>query len=394
MTAGAGRGPTDGRPMHVVHLTSSTFFGGPERQMLGLAQGLRGRAESFFLSFGEDGKCEEFLAEARRRAYFADRLQHDTPYLLAALNELKGKLTELDADVLLCHGYKAILLGRRAARRLNIPVVAVSRGWTGESWWVQLYEKLERRELKHFDQVVCVSAGQAEKVRACGVADDRLTTIRNAARLGAFPSPSPAGRAKLESFAASSGDYLIVTGARLSPDKGINVLIEAAHRVMDHHPGARFIVFGSGPERHHLEQLIAMNDLGHAFALAGFSEVLDHLLPNADLMVLPSLTEGLPNIVLEASAAGVPVVATAVGGTPEAVVDSETGWLVPAEDPEQLADAVTKLLSDPGKRQRMGQAGREFVRTEFSFAKQAQQYLDLFARLGLRQPAMTRSAAA
>jgi glycosyltransferase involved in cell wall biosynthesis len=218
--------------------------------------------------------------------------------------------------------------------------------------------------------------------------------IRNAARIGGFPTPNAIGRARLAAFAPSPGNFLIVTGARLSADKGINVLIEAAHRVVEQHPGARFIVFGAGPEKHHLEQLIQMNDLGHAFALAGFNDSLDQLLPNADIMALPSLTEGLPNIVLEASAAGVPVVATAVGGTPEAVVDGETGLLVAAEDPVALADAINKLLADPARRERMGRAGREFVRTEFSFAKQAQQYLELLARMGLRQPVWPRSLAA
>jgi glycosyltransferase involved in cell wall biosynthesis len=163
---------------------------------------------------------------------------------------------------------------------------------------------------------------------------------------------------------------------------------------LDHHSGARFIIFGSGAERHHLEQLIEMNDLGYAVRLAGFRQDLDQLWPNADLMVLPSLNEGLPNVVLEASAAGVPVVATAVGGTPEAVVDGETGCLVPPDDPITLANVITDLLSHQKKRKRMGDSGREFVRKNFSFAIQAQDYLELFGRLGIGQPSHCRVAAA
>lgn len=380
--------------MRLVHLTSSTFYGGPERQMLGLAEGLRGRAESFFLSFAEGGQCQDFLSEAHRRAFFADQLQYDTPHLIAAFGELKHRVAELEADALLCHGYKAIMLGRRAARSLRLPAIAVSRGWTAENWRVRLYESIERRELRQCDAVVAVSAGQAEKVRTAGVPEHKINIIRNAARASAFRSANPIGRARLAALAPTSGEFLIMTAARLSPEKGINVLIDAAHRVLDHHPGARFIVFGSGPERHHLEQLIEMNDLGHAVRLVGFRDDLDHLWPNADLMVLPSLSEGLPNVVLEASAAGVPVVATAVGGTPEAVVDGETGLLIQPDDPVALAKAITDLLADPAKCRNMGEAGREYVRTRFSFANQAQQYFELLTRLGVGRSNYQRAAAA
>ena len=95
--------------------------------------------------------------------------------------------------MLLCHGYKANLVGRRAARSANVPVIAVSRGWTGESWRVRLYEALDRRELPFFDHVISVSSGQAAKVIDAGVPPDGVTVIRNSARTGAFPAPSTEG---------------------------------------------------------------------------------------------------------------------------------------------------------------------------------------------------------
>src|SRR4051812_36187577 len=115
--------------MIVVHLTASTLFGGPERQMLGLAHALAAPCRSAFLSFAEGGHCHAFLDEARRQGFLAQALQHDTPHLLGAVRELGELLGDLRADVLCCHGYKANLLGRLAARRLRVPVVAVSRGW-------------------------------------------------------------------------------------------------------------------------------------------------------------------------------------------------------------------------------------------------------------------------
>ena len=151
--------------------------------MLGLAAALPPAVRTTFVSFAEGGRCEAFLAEVRRRGFGAQALRHDTPHLLAATTELVECLRGLEADFLLCHGYKSILLGRIAARRLGVPAAAVSRGWTGESRKVRIYEWLERRTLRFMDHVVCVSEGQADKVRRwCGLTAGRLSTIHNSAR--------------------------------------------------------------------------------------------------------------------------------------------------------------------------------------------------------------------
>src|SRR5207245_1276817 len=146
--------------MVIVHLTASPFLGGPERQMLGLAQSLAADCRSVFFSFAEDGRCRPFLEEARRQGFEAHALKGDTPHFAAAVDELADQLRHLRADVLCCHGYKADLLGRWAARRHKIPVVAVSRGWTGENVRVRLFEALDRLHLRWMDHVVCVSEGQ------------------------------------------------------------------------------------------------------------------------------------------------------------------------------------------------------------------------------------------
>src|SRR5260370_42161370 len=103
--------------MNVVHLTASTFYGGPERQMLGLARSLAGAGRSMFLSFAESGRCRAFLKEAERQGFAARALEHDTPHLIRALRGLTERLRAMPSDVLGCHGYQANLLGRIAAPR-------------------------------------------------------------------------------------------------------------------------------------------------------------------------------------------------------------------------------------------------------------------------------------
>lgn len=370
--------------MRLVHLTSSTFFGGPERQMLGLARAMRADVHSTFASFPEDGRSGAFLDEARAAGFAAVALAADFPNVRSALREVTALAHGAACDVLLCHGYKAHILGRLAARRVGIPAVAVSRGWTGESARVKLYEWLDRRHLRLMDHIVCVSEGQAAKVRRwCRVPAKRLSVIRNSARRAAFETRDPAARDRLLAFFPSNGgvSQVVLAAGRLSPEKGFGVLVEAAATICRENPGAGVVLFGEGTLRTQLEQCVDRLGLNSRIVLPGFRHDLDVLIGAADVVVLPSFTEGLPNVALEASVAGVPVVATAVGGTPEVIADSLSGFLIPPGRPEAIAAKVNVLLSDSNLRAGMGAAGRMRMLAEFTFEAQAAAYLRLLRSL-------------
>jgi len=285
--------------------------------------------------------------------------------------ELAGRIRELGVDVLCCHGYKADLIGLLAGRRAKVPVIAMSHGWTAETWKVRVYEALDRACLRRMDRVVCVSEGQAEKVRRAGVRPDRVTVIRNAVRAERFDRSDAADRHVMEAMFPQAPERIVGSAGRLSPEKGFGVLVEAAAIVARSDPGAGFIHFGDGPLREAISRRIEELGLERRFILAGFRDDLDRFLPHWDLSVLPSFTEGLPTVVLESYAAGIPVVATAVGGTPEAVADGVDGYLVPPGDPIALARRILDLLKDEDKRRDMGLLGRDRVRAEFTFGAQA-----------------------
>ncbi len=386
--------------MNLVHLTSSTFFGGPERQMLGLAESLPDFVRTTFISFAEGGRSEAFLSEVRSRGFGAAAMKSDFPRVFATLRELTAQLQfcRYDETVLLCHGYKANILGRIAARRLGIPAVAVSRGWTGENRKVRAYEWLDRRHLRFMDRVVCVSGGQAAKVRRwCSVPEQRLSVIRNSARLSAFVKRDVGAREKLLGYFAQAGGThpgkIVLAAGRLSPEKGFGVLVEAAATILRDDPSAGVAIFGEGVLRPDLERRIAELGLTGRVVMPGFTSQLDSLIAAADIVVLPSFTEGLPNVALEASAAGVPVVATAVGGTPEVIADRETGFLVPPGESEILAAKVSELLRDGSLRRQFGDAGRTRMQDLFTFASQADAYLKLFDELLHTSRAALRVAA-
>jgi glycosyltransferase involved in cell wall biosynthesis len=367
--------------MVIVQLMASPFLGGPERQVLGLALSLPAGYRSVFLSFSEGGRCRPVLQEARRHGLEAVELTHNVGAFRSAVSEVAAHLRRLRADVLCCNGYKPNLVGLLAARRVGVPAIAVSHGWTAATWKVRLNEALDRLVLRWVDCVVCVSEGQAARVRRAGVPAEHVAVIRNAVPPDAFVAPEPAWRNRIREFFPRPPRRVVGAAGRLSPEKGFGVLVDAASVVTRADPDAGFIVFGDGPLREALGRRIAERGLQDRFILAGFRTDLQQFLPVLDLAVLSSFTEGLPVVLLEALAAGVPAVATAVGGTPEVIDDGIHGYLVPPGDPQALARRILDCLRDDAARRAMGARGRQRVCEQFTFATQSVQYQRLFERL-------------
>ncbi len=376
--------------MRIVQLMASPFVGGPERQVLGLAGALPAEYETVFLSFSERGLCRPFLEHARQRGFESIELSENAPHLRRAVREVAGHLRRLGADVLCCNGYKPDVIGWRAARRAGVPVVAVSHGWTAATLKVRINECLDRLVLRWMDRIVCVSAAQADRVRRAGVNAERIVVIRNAIHTEPFDNADPAYRSRMQSWFSRPRRRIIAAAGRLSPEKGFDRFIAAAALVAKRDADAGFVLFGEGPLREALTRQIDACGLAGTFVMAGFRTDIERFLPSCDLLVLSSWTEGLPVIVLEALAAGVPVVATAVGGTPEVVYDGVNGYLVSPGDTVALAQRIRDALSDEIQRRVMGEQGRQLIRQEFTFEFQAKEYQRLFSSLIHPQSAIHR----
>jgi glycosyltransferase involved in cell wall biosynthesis len=355
--------------MRIVHLMASPFFGGPERQVLGLARSLPAECQTVFLSFAERGLSQPFLEQACAAGCQAVCLKENAPHFLRAAREVADWLRRLDADVLCTSGYKPDLIGWLAARQASVPVVAIAHGWTAATLKVRLYEWLDRLVMRRMDAVVCVSEAQAVKVRRAGVRPEQAPVIRNAIRAEMFGQPDPQCRETLLNLFPQRPERIVAAAGRLSPEKGFDVLIDAVALLAPHHPKVGFVLFGDGPLHDKLTKRIAERGLQGRLILTGFRPDLERVLPVCDLAVSSSHTEGLP------------VVATSVGGTPEAVEDGVTGWLVPPGDPAALARRTAELLASSETMRAMGAAGQRRVAQHFTFAAQAEQYLALLRRL-------------
>jgi glycosyltransferase involved in cell wall biosynthesis len=223
------------------------------------------------------------------------------------------------------------------------------------------------------DRVVPVSEDAATVVRQIErVPGRKVRVIRNGIDLDRFPFVHRNGQ--------HTGKHAVHV-ARLCISKDQSTLLHAARRVLDIEPDFRLTLVGDGADREALLALKKTLGLDERVMFLGERDDVHPILAGADLFVLSSVEEGIPLTILEAMAAGLPVVATAVGGNPEVVLPNETGLLVPPQSPQMLADAILILLRDPNRARRMGAAGRNRVEQQFDVRKVVGSYEALYERL-------------
>ncbi len=234
------------------------------------------------------------------------------------------------------------------------------------------------------DRIIANSEAVRDWLLSLGVDGDKIQVIPNGVDIAAaalerrdFPIRRELG--------VDPNVPVVAVVCRLNPGKGLEDFLEAAVRVRQRYPSARFLIVGDSrvnpAYKTALEDLCGRLNLKHTVIFTGERHDVQRLLPEVNVSVLPSLSEGLSNSVLEAMAARLPVVATRVGGNPEIVENEKTGLLVPPRDAEALSNAIIRILESPDLAKRFGEAGRERVATRFSLEAMVRSTEDLYMSL-------------
>lgn len=282
-----------------------------------------------------------------------------------------GALSDLVAaervDVLHCHDNVTNMLVGLSRRRFPGATVASAFGWWEINLKLRFLYAAERRlALPRFDAVYTVSDDMAGKLRRSGVAADRIDVIRTGIDAGLW---SPRGRrAELRAAWGIPPEATVLgTVGRISAEKGHDHLLGAVRRLTDRHPGLVVLLAGKGPDMERLAGLARGMNLADRLIMPGYVADGAAAYEAMDIAVMPSvLDEGLPTAALEAQAAGLPIVASDIGGTRETLVDGGTGRLAPPGDADALAVALAPLVEDPALRARMGAAAQARILGEFS----------------------------
>ncbi|HEY2434199.1 MAG TPA: glycosyltransferase [Vicinamibacterales bacterium] len=356
----------------VAHVVLSLQPGGLERLVCDLSVATaRMGARVFVYCLDEKGR----LAPALESEGIAVKLVGRRAGLgLGLIPRLRRLLLADKIDVLHTHGVDPMLYAGWAARLAGTPVRVHTQHDT------MLETKGWRHRLKFrlagpaFHSVVAVSR-MTEQIVARHYRGRGLRTIANGIDVERFRVRT--GAEDGERRTAGAG-LVIGTVARLAPEKAIDSLIDAFSTVQRAIPNCRLVIVGDGPERESLHARVRELRLESRVEFAGHQQSVERFVRDFDLFVLPSRTEGIPLAMLEAMATGIPVVATAVGGVPEVIVNGESGVLVAPNDSLALSAALIRVLSDPTLRARLGESGAKQVRGSFSLASMAARYRALY----------------
>jgi len=381
-------------PVPIVQLVTNFNLGGTERHVSNLARLL------------DRSRFEVHLACLRRSGEFLQPVEHECgvvaeypirrlygPATLRRQLQFARDLRRRRIQVVHTYGFYANVFGLPAARLARAPLIIASIRDTGDHLSASR-RRLQRLACRLADCVLVNAEAVRQRLLAEGFPAHKIAVIRNGINLGGFISPR--GRDALRrTLGLPAFGPLVTVVSRLNPMKGIEHFLQAAERIVERLPEVRFLVVGDcepSPARTsyraRLEALAARLGLDGRVLFLGFRSDVADLLAASTVSVLPSLSEGLSNVLLESMAVGVPVVATRVGGNPEAVEHGVTGLLVRPGDASALAHAVALLLEHPHLAKWYGQAARQRVQERFSDQGMVRAtedfYLDWLTREGRR----------
>ncbi len=337
-------------------VTDSLEIGGAERHVVDLAIALSEGGHHVRVACSQGGRLEDALHEA------------EVPVHVVMSQLVKRRISETYAgrltaivwdwapDLIHAHVHASANAAAIAARETGTPLIVTEHT---EGWWKDPAAQREGRLAYSLSRhIIAVSRPiQSRLIESEHIPRARVTCIPNAVRRAPFPLNSP--------IQTGPGSPIVGVVARLQPEKGLFVFLDAVARVAPQLPQTRFILVGDGPMRDALRARVRHLGVDSRIRFLVSSGDARALLPSFDLLVVPSLTEGSPLITLEAMAAGVPILATCVGGIPDQIHHEREGLLVPPSDPEALADGMCRILADRTLAKRLAVAGRCRVESEF-----------------------------
>ncbi|HEU4939336.1 MAG TPA: glycosyltransferase [Vicinamibacterales bacterium] len=362
--------------MFSLHIDTARTWRGGQNQVLTTLMGLRALGHRTMLVAHSEGELRQRAAEGLDLVPLAPKTELD----LTAAWRLSRLLRQLKPDVIHAHDPHGVAMAALAlsmsTQIVKPPLVASRR--------VDFHlrgNSLSRWKYRQVDCFICASEAIRQILVGDGVPESRAVTVHEGIDIERVERAEPAnlhGEFWLPHHAPIVGNV-----AALVPHKGQRHLIDAAKAVVLQMPDTRFIIAGEGELRPALERQIRDYHLEKHVLLAGFRPDVLSLHKAFDIFVMSSVTEGLGTSLLDAMAAGKPIVATRAGGIPEVVAHEETGVLVPPRDHDAMAEAIVRLLKDAMLRGQMGDAGRARARSLFSAERMVQNTLNVYQRVAM-----------
>lgn len=384
------------RTIKLLSVMEATTVTGPAKNLLGFAGRVRARefteplglprVETTVVTFVRGANASAapnaFVSAARAAGVEVEIIPERFRFDPRVFQELRSVVERRAPDVLQTHSVKSHLLLRLSGLGRRYPWVAFHHGYTTPDAKMRLYNQLDRWSLPSAARVVTVCGPFAERLARSGVRRERISVLHNSVAPATAPREEVT-RALGVKLGLGEGERVILSVGRLSQEKGHADLVAALDHLRGLAPDLNFrlVLVGDGPERTRLETEARTRNLSERVVFAGHHADVRPFYALADVLVLPSYSEGSPNVLLEAMAAGLPVVATAVGGVPEIVAHEESALLVAPRDEHALASAVARVLSDASLARGLAAKALELAAERFSPEAYARSVLEIYTGL-------------
>jgi glycosyltransferase involved in cell wall biosynthesis len=378
-------------PISVFHFSNEFVRGGAEEHMLTLLRGLD--RKYFRLHLVCTPQCAERLQPDLPADVELLPLCLQKPNQAVAALRLAQILRKRRAQILHSHMFYASLFASPIAWVCRVPVI-IETPHVREQWrrgWFKSRYFVDRLVGRFVDYYIAVSEANARYLtEQKGLPAEKIVVIYNGCDLKRIEPFQPAPTGLRSSLGFGHDDPVLIVIGRLEPQKGHEVLLKALVAVRREFPNVRLVSVGEGSLRRELEKLAGALGLQESVRFVGYQTNVSDWLRLADVSVLPSFYEGLPIVAIESLAAGKPVVATAVDGTPEVVLQGLTGLTVPPGDVPRLAEAITQILRSPELRRNLGSRGRQWVEEHFTQESQVRETQHLYLVAWARRQNLTK----
>jgi sugar transferase (PEP-CTERM/EpsH1 system associated) len=366
--------------MRILHFIDSLGIGGTENGLANVIEGTRGRIEHIVACVRQAGAVADRLRAGGTEVIVLGKTDGNDVRLPLRMMRL---CRQLSPDIVHTRNWGTIE-GIVAARLTRVRVVIHGehgREAADPEGKNRLRNRTRRLLAPLANRVVTVSE-QLRRwlVSDVGIAGDKIALLRNGVDVHRFQPLGKDRAVRRAAYGLGPSDIVAGTVGRLDPVKNQLALLEALAVLRGEHRDLRVLIVGDGPERAALQRAVVERRLDGAARLLGMRDDVPELLGLMDLFVLPSVAEGLCNTMLEAMAAGLPVIATAVGGNPELVADGRSGQLIAPLDPNALAQAIARYATDPNLRRQHGTAGRARAVEEFALDAMVARYAEMYER--------------
>lgn len=318
----------------------------------------------------------QFIQEARRNGLNLVLLNQRVMIDPSLIMQARRIVLEQGINLIQTHGYKSNVMGFFLRSMCRQPWIAFAHGYTDDNRKVRLYNRIDRAVLRRADQIVTVSDSLRLSLIGSGIREDKIRVIYNAIELTDVKPTTEATEVK-KRHGISADQRVVGVVGRLGPEKGQLVFLKAMKKAVRGCPKLIALIIGEGQDQEMLKDYCRENRLTEHVIFSGYQENIDDYYQIIDVLVVPSLSEGLPNTVLEAMSFGIPVLATSVGGIPE-VIGDENGVLVRPNDSEALSDAMIELFQDDTRRINIGSKGKSSLHPRFEAEHRAQQIIGLY----------------